>query len=188
MLIAFLLFEFINLTVMDLKIFAFVAFLCCQNYVNAQYQNKFISQPGGSLTIQYPVANESPRYKVYAPADTFIQATCSLTSTCGTHIFAISRNGETDLSDQVTYCGNGKIVAKSVANEIYVALNANTASFSCQFIAIKPDNTNCDCGWSVTSKIVGGTQTRINGFVSHAALIDKPTTVSFCGAILSESF
>lgn len=187
--IAFLLFEFIILNAMDPKLLAFVALLFCQNVVDAQYQNKFISQPGGSLTLSFPATNGSPRYKVYAPADTFIQATCRLTSTCGTHIFSISRNGETDLSDQVTYCGNGNIpVTKSVANEIYVALNTNTASFTCQFVAIKPDSTNCDCGWSAVTKIVGGTETSINGFVSHAALIDKPTNVAFCGAILSESF
>lgn len=194
MLIASLLFEFISFIAMDLKFFFVFGFLLFQSIVSAQYstcdQAKFILSVGASITVNHPASSGSCRYKIFAPADTFIQATCSITSTCGTHVFAFSRNGEKDLSDQVTYCGTGTLpVSKSVGNEIVVALdtkNTFTASFTCQFTAIAPTNTNCDCGWSVSTKIVGGTQTKVNGFVSHGALVDKATKDLFCGVALSK--
>jgi hypothetical protein len=197
LLIVFLLFKLNYFSAMDLKISSVVfIFLLFQSIVKAQYticdHAKFINTVGGSLNVSHVASLGSCRYKVFAPAETIIQATCSIKLTCGTHVFAVSRNGEKDLSDQVTYCGVGNIpVVKSVGNEIVVALdtkNTFTATFSCQFISIALDSTNCDCGWDVATKIVGGTVTKVNGYVSHAALIDKPTKELFCGSTLRKFF
>lgn len=179
---------------MDLKAFGVVLiFTFC---ANAQYdtcdKNLFLNNPGDALTITHSAAVGSCRYKIFGPADTFLEATCTLTSTCGTHVLAFSRNGEKDLSDKLTYCGTGSIPTfKSVANELVIALNAGTtrtASMSCKVVAITQTATNCDCGWSVDTKIVGGTAAKVNGFVSHAVLVDKPTKELFCGTTLSEFF
>lgn len=52
--------------------------------------------------------------------------------------------------------------------------------------AVAQTNSNCDCGWNVQSRIVGGTTAGINEFVSHAGLVDKNTKDVFCGAIIRE--
>jgi hypothetical protein len=186
----------INISIaMEVKLLSILSiFLFYLSFVKSQYAScdisRFITQVGGSLTVSHPSSAGSCRYKVFAPADTFIQATCSLSSSCGTHVFYMSRNGETDLRDNSSYCGTGSVpVVKSVGNEIVVALDTKgtfSASFSCQFLSVALSNTNCDCGWSVSSKIVGGVPTRVNGFVSHGVLVDKATKELFCGTTLSE--
>lgn len=189
----YLSFVFKILIEMDVNIFCvLLLILVAQSSVKAQYTRcdltRYITQIGGSLTISHPASSGSCRYKIIAPADTFIQATCSITSSCGTHVFYISRNGESDLRDNSSYCGTGNIpVTKSVGNEIVVALDTRgtlTASFSCQFSSIALTNTNCDCGWNVATKIVGGVPTRINGYVSHAVLVDRPSKDLYCGATI----
>ena len=180
---------------MDVKnLFVFVVLLLLQSCVKAQYANcdksSFINAVGASTTISHASSIGSCRYKIFAPADSIVQATCTITSTCGTHIFYMSRNGEVDLRDGLSYCGSGSVpVMKSVGNEIVVAIDTKgtfSASFSCQFSSIRIDDTNCDCGWSVDFKIVGGTTTKINGYVSHGALVDKATKELFCGVSLRE--
>lgn len=182
------------LSVMDVKnIFGVLILLLFQSSVKAQFalcdRQAYITSVGGSITVNHPATSGSCRYKIFAPADTFIQATCSITSSCGSQVFYVSRNGELDLRDNTTWCGTGSVpIQKATANEIVVALDARgtlTSKFSCQFSSVKLDNTNCDCGWSVSTKIVGGIPTKVNGYVSHGALIDKATKDLFCGVSLS---
>lgn len=60
------------------------------------------------------------------------------------------------------------------------------SSFACVLKSSALTNSNCDCGWNVRSKIVGGTSAGVNEFVSHAGLVDKTTKEIFCGAIIGE--
>lgn len=57
-------------------------------------------------------------------------------------------------------------------------------SFYCTFKSIAPTNANCECGWNVRGRIVGGSAAGVNEFVSHAGLVDKATKDVFCGAII----
>lgn len=169
-------------------------FVCLQSFARAQYQNcdlvKNILYAGQSLTINHPASYGSCRYLVTAPADTFIEATCTISTTCSRHIFTVSKAGERDLSDGLTYCGGGTTpVIKTIGNEIVVALNNGNyapGSFNCQFSVVSQNNLNCDCGWSVNTKIVGGGQTGVNEIVSHAGLVNSNTKEIYCGAIISK--
>jgi hypothetical protein len=172
-----------------------LSFVLLQNAARAQYQNcdvvRNILYPGQSLILNHLANYGSCRYLVTAPADTFIEATCSLSTTCSRHVFSISRAGEKDLSDGYTYCGGGTTpVMKSIGNEMVVALNNGNyaqGSFNCRFTAVAQTNQNCDCGWSKNTKIVGGGQTGVNEIVSHAGLVDAGTNEIYCGAIISKS-
>jgi hypothetical protein len=181
---------------MVLKSFVFLLFFVLfKNIANAQYQNcditRNILRTGESVTLNHLTNTGSCRYMVTSPADSYIEATCSLSTTCGRQVFTVSRAGEKDLSDGTTYCGVGTIpVAKSIGNEIVVTLNnGNSApgSFNCQFTVIAQSNLNCDCGWSKDTKIVGGTQTGVNEIVSHAGLVNANTREIYCGAIISKN-
>jgi hypothetical protein len=79
---------------------------------------------------------------------------------------------------------------RSIGNEIVVALTSSStlpASFQCVFKSLAQTNSNCDCGWNVKSRIVGGSVTGINEFVSHAGLIDRQTRDIFCGGLIRET-
>jgi hypothetical protein len=182
---------------MDHNFFVFLLFfVSLKSAVNAQFQNcdvtRNIAFAGQSVTLNHLTSHGTCRYLITAPADTFIVASCSITTTCNRHIFTISRAGEKDFSDGLTYCGNGSPPEiSSIGNEIVVALdNAFYApgAFSCRFTSVAPSNANCDCGWSANTKIVGGSNTGINEIVSHAGLVDTTTKEIYCGAIISKNF
>lgn len=60
--------------------------------------------------------------------------------------------------------------------------------FLCSLQTLPPSNggSDCDCGWSVTRKIVGGVEAGINEFPSMAGIYDKSQLRIFCGAAISE--
>jgi len=166
------------------------------NFGNAQYAacdyKTTISGAGLSVSINHLASYGTCRYQIIAPVNTFIQATCTLTlqgTVCSNQQFVISRSGEKDFKDGQVFCKSAPITSKSIGNEMVVAYNANnvyTGSVQCKFVAVAPANGNCDCGWNVQSKIVGGTPSGVNQFVSHAGLYDTQTREMFCGAIISE--
>lgn len=181
--------------------FCIIVLLCCvalPHLVNAQYGNcdyeGTIYAAGQSRSVNHSATSGTCRYKAIAPVDTFIQANCSITlqdNTCSRQSFVVSRSGEKDLRDGLSYCGSRTLKVQSIGNELVVVIRTNiqnSGSFFCQFTAIAPDNSNCDCGWNVDTKIVGGTPTGVNEFVSHAGLIDGPTGETFCGAVISNTF
>lgn len=167
------------------------------NPVRAQYgscdYDGRISAAGQSVSVNHLASSGTCRYKVIAPVDTFIQATCSITlqdNTCQTQQFVVSRSGEKDLRDGLSYCGSRSLNIQSIGNELVVVIRTtiqNSGSFNCKFFAIAPTNSNCDCGWNVNNKIVGGSPTGVNEFVSHAGLVDTGTSEVFCGATISKT-
>lgn len=122
------------------------------------------------------------RIKVISSVNSFIRAQCTITVKPG-QIVIVSRSGETDLTkDGLRYAASGTFNVLSIGNEFVIAGNA----FSCTFTAIQPDNTNCDCGWRKTARIVGGTFTTANEFVPHVGLIEfMPTRAEMvCGGTI----
>jgi hypothetical protein len=180
---------------MDQKILAFLlCFGCLATCTNAQFTNcdvtRSLTYVGQWVNLDHTTSVASCRYLITSPPDTYIQASCSISTTCTRNVFSISRAGEKDLSDALTYCGKGTPpVATSIGNEIVVALNNGIyapGSFQCTFTVVAPSNTNCDCGWSLNTKIVGGTHTAVNEFVSHGGLVDVLSKEIYCGAVISK--
>lgn len=59
-------------------------------------------------------------------------------------------------------------------------------SFQCVLKSVQLTNSNCDCGWNVRGRIVGGSTAGVNEFVSHAGLVDQRSKDVFCGAVIRE--
>lgn len=100
---------------------------------------------------------------------------------------SISRSGDLNTRDEFIYCGRGSFLLNSIGNEVVLALRSTKAlagSFQCVLKSVKLTNSNCDCGWNVRGRIVGGSTTGINEFVSHAGLVDTKSKDVFCGAII----
>jgi hypothetical protein len=175
---------------MDLKRFLYL--LCCATLAKAQYSTcdllKSLTFPGQSITVNHLASDGSCRYLIVSPVDTYVEATCTISTICSRHVFTFSRAGLADVSDGLTYCGSGNPpVATSIGNEMVVTLNNGgyaPGSFTCTFTAV---TTNCDCGWSVNTKIVGGSNTGVNEIVSHAGLVNTATKEIYCGAIIGEN-
>ena len=159
-------------------------------YGSCDYEGRLLVV-GQKIRVQHAASSGTCRYKVFAPADTFIKAICNITfqdNTCQKQQFIVSRSGEKDLRDGLSYCGSRTLNVDSIGNELVVVISTsipNSGFFECDFYGVAPDNNNCDCGWNVHNKIVGGTQTGVNEFVSHAGLVDAPTKEVYCGAIIS---
>lgn len=78
---------------------------------------------------------------------------------------------------------------RSIGNEIVVSLKSATllaGSFQCILKSVKLTNSNCDCGWNVRGRVVGGSTAGVNEFISHAGLVDRRTKDVFCGAVICE--
>jgi secreted trypsin-like serine protease len=96
----------------------------------------------------------------------------------------VSRSGDKQLRDANVYCGRGSTLLRSIGNEVFVALSSSVrtpATFQCVFKSLALSDSNCDCGWNVRSKIVGGSEAAPNEFVSHVGLVDRNTRSVFCG-------
>lgn len=174
-----------------------------------------IAAVGQTIVVNYPGINQpgtSCRYQIIAPASSIIEASCSFDiagvraiknstnklkssnflqnqPSCATQKFKISRGGDDDLRDSSVLCGRGSSLQRSIGNEMVVALvssKLSATSFRCTFKSVAQTNANCDCGWNVRGRIVGGSAAGINEFVSHAGLVDKATKEVFCGAIIRE--
>lgn len=106
---------------------------------------------------------------------------------CATQKFRISRSGDKETRDANSLCGRGSTLQRSIGNEMTLTLTSSklqATSFYCTFKSIAPTNANCECGWNVRGRIVGGSAAGVNEFVSHAGLVDKATKDVFCGAII----
>jgi hypothetical protein len=169
----------------------FLSLLLYLSVTYAQYSacdvSRTLTAVGQSVNINHLTSHGNCRYSIISPFETYLEASCKIATVCNRHIFALSRAGELDLSDGTTYCGSGSPpIVRSIGNELVIALNNGgfaPGSFSC---TVRVVNNNCDCGWSANTKIVGGINTGVNEFVSHAALVDTGTRERYCGAIIGE--
>lgn len=69
---------------------------------------------------------------------------------------------------------------------VAIIMSPNTASFTCTLNAVSATalNSGCDCGWNVNTKIVGGSVTGTNEFVSHAGIVINGRSDAYCGAVI----
>uniref|UniRef100_A0A182J6S1 Peptidase S1 domain-containing protein n=1 Tax=Anopheles atroparvus TaxID=41427 RepID=A0A182J6S1_ANOAO len=143
----------------------------------------------------YP-AGSSCRFVVRAPPGYTIQASCTLNmanqggSGCTTDFLYISTEGFTSPVGSDYFCGIGNVSRQSLFNKLtisYISSSAtNSGSFTCRLV-VQPQQ--CDCGWSRTTKIVGGTEAGVNEFSSMVGLLDPLTANVFCsGAIISARY
>lgn len=144
---------------------------------------------------RYP-SGSSCRYSFTAPLDYKIRVQCTLemdkpTSTaCTTEFFYVALDGDKAMTNSQYFCGNGQVDLTSQFTKLvigYTSSSSQTAGrFSCTLSLIAPTAANCDCGWNLNSKIVSGTEARVNEFPSMVAMMYKPQMTVFCGGVISE--
>lgn len=141
-----------------------------------------------AITLTHSAVVGSCRYKYTSAVDTFIQAKCTITlqeTTCNNQRFVYSRSGELTGKDDRFWCTSGTYTFSSIGNELVISM-VSSGSFQCVLTPIKPDNLNCDCGWTAQNRIVGGSPTGVNEYVSHVGLVDRNTKQVFCGGVISK--
>lgn len=153
---------------------------------HSSYPNRY--QPGSSC-----------KWFLQAPVGYTIQLNCSynldtpLTS-CQSQRLYVSRDGDKDLSYAEYFCGVSSLSRTSVGAEMSVGYTSNTGGsglFYCEAKAILTTQANCQCGWSKSARIIGGSYAQPNEYVSMAALVDVTQNNAidgpiFCGAAISE--
>uniref|UniRef100_A0A182QFA4 Peptidase S1 domain-containing protein n=1 Tax=Anopheles farauti TaxID=69004 RepID=A0A182QFA4_9DIPT len=142
----------------------------------------------------YP-AGSSCRFVVRAPPGYTIQATCTLNmanpgSACTTDFLYVSTEGFASPVGSEYFCGKGQVSRKSLFNKLTIsyisASSTNAGSFTCRLV-VQPQE--CDCGWSRTAKIVGGSEAGVNEYTAMVGLLDPLTVNVFCsGAIISSRY
>lgn len=94
------------------------------------------------------------------------------------------------MSNSQYYCGTGNIDVTSTFNKValaYTSSSTETAGkFSCYLTLVPESQSNCDCGYSISPKIVSGTETRVNEFPSMVGMIYAPDNSIFCGGTISK--
>lgn len=178
---------------MELK--AFILAFALFSSVKAQYgscdYSGTISSAGASISLNHASSTTPCRYQILAPANTFIQASCtiSLSDTSCNSRFLVSRSGNKNLIDYVNYCASGPVSVSSIGNELVVVIVGTAtyrAGFTCKFNSVVLNNTNCDCGWVGIPKIVGGVNTNVNEYISHVGLQQTSTNEVYCGGVIRE--
>ncbi|KAL9702320.1 hypothetical protein quinque_005838 [Culex quinquefasciatus] len=140
---------------------------------------------------RYP-SGSSCRYTLIAPSGYTIDLTCSIkmdttagSSACSSELLYISKEGFPSVVGSEFFCGSGTVARRSLFNKIMIAYSSSSSSaagsFSCQ-VQVKPQD--CDCGWSVTQKIVGGSTAGVNEYTSLVGLLDKITVNVFCSGVI----
>lgn len=140
----------------------------------------------------YP-AGSSCRFVVRAPPGYTIQATCTLnmanpTAACTTDFLYVSTEGFASPVGSEFFCGKGQIARKSLFNKLTISYisssSTNSGSFTCRLV-VQPQE--CDCGWSRTAKIVGGSVAGVNEYTAMVGLLDPLTVNVFCSGAISKS-
>uniref|UniRef100_A0A182PP22 Peptidase S1 domain-containing protein n=1 Tax=Anopheles epiroticus TaxID=199890 RepID=A0A182PP22_9DIPT len=140
-------------------------------------------------------AGSSCRFVLRAPPGYTIQATCTLnmanpTAACTTDFLYMSTEGFVSPVGSEYFCGKGQISRRSLFNKLTIsyisASSTNSGSFTCRLV-VQPQE--CDCGWTRTAKIVGGSVAGVNEFTAMVGLLDPLTVNVFCsGAIISPRY
>ncbi|XP_055606902.1 venom serine protease-like isoform X2 [Uranotaenia lowii] len=150
--------------------------------------------PSPGYPLKYP-PNTKCSYRITAPYGYRIDFNCnefqipSTTTGCRLDTFRVSLTGREDLSDAYTFCGAGVIREKSVANSMFLQLQAAPKSQGGKFLctmSIIPQS--CSCGKKKLTKIVNGIETKVNEFPMMAAMIDVKTRIVVCGASIISDF
>jgi len=152
-------------------------------------QTLSIQSPGYSVGEGY-VPGSSGRYTIIAPIEYQVRASCSMTmydpsnGTCSNERFYFAVDGKKDLSTAYYYCGTTTVALTSKGNQMVLAYISTKYSgiFDCSITTV------CDCGWSISSRIVGGTEATVNEFPPMAALSTTSGTAKiYCGATVVSS-
>ncbi|XP_067633465.1 venom serine protease [Eurosta solidaginis] len=170
---------------------AWALFEGCDNTYNLNPGTSYIESP--YYPNNYP-SSTSCRYQFIAPQDYYIQANCTVNmpsngGTCTTEFLYVSSEGDAQLRDSEQFCGRGTFVRNSMFRRIALAYASygSTGNFRCT-LTVRPQQ--CDCGWSMTTKIANGQAVSNNEFPFMAALQDRTSSAAtFCGAsIISHRF
>ncbi|CAD7089370.1 unnamed protein product [Hermetia illucens] len=160
----------------------------CSHNINLNAgSSMYINSPG--YPGRYP-SGSSCRYVITAPIDQEINVQCSIAldkgaNSCGTEYFYVSTEGDTDLTDSEYFCGSGYVQRKSLFRTVTIAYTSSSTSAGGSFSCLVQSNPQpCDCGWSTTTRIVGGTEAQVNEFPLMAAIIYIPQRLPFCGATI----
>ncbi|XP_073844814.1 venom serine protease [Musca autumnalis] len=139
----------------------------------------------------YP-AGTSCRYKFVAPLDYEISVNCSINldmgnNACSTEYFYVALDGDEYLRGSEQFCGKGVIERKSLFRSVAFAYTSGGSwgSFRCQLNA---SPQQCDCGWSVSTKIVNGYETGVNEYPGVVALKTSEESPPFCGGTIISHF
>ncbi|XP_037033544.1 venom serine protease-like [Bradysia coprophila] len=164
-------------------------FEACDSTINVDAgQTISLQSPGYSAGYGY-APGSSCRYTIVAPSEYQVRATCSINlsdpsnGSCSSERFYFATDGRKDLSTSVYYCGAKTIGLTSQGNQMVLAYisTVNNGIFDCSITTV------CDCGWSISSRIVGGTTAGVNEFTPMAALVDTYTYKIYCGATIVSS-
>uniref|UniRef100_A0A182Y9G7 Peptidase S1 domain-containing protein n=1 Tax=Anopheles stephensi TaxID=30069 RepID=A0A182Y9G7_ANOST len=121
----------------------------------------------------YRIVLDCPTFQIPSSTD------CRLDS------FRVSRGGLIDFSDAYTYCGAGRLLEKSDANQMTIRLTSAPTSAGGMFACnLSIPQQSCECGRKKTQRIVNGVETTVNEFPMMAALIDVKTKTVICGATI----
>lgn len=122
-----------------------------------------------------------------------VQCTIELdkpSSSCTSEFFYVALDGDKSMANSQYYCGKGTVDSTSQFRKVVLAYTSSSQQsggrFSCTLSLIAPTPSNCDCGWAIAPKIVGGTETRVNQYPSMVGLIYTGDNGIFCGAVISE--
>uniref|UniRef100_A0A224XQR6 Putative serine protease protein 42 isoform 1 n=1 Tax=Panstrongylus lignarius TaxID=156445 RepID=A0A224XQR6_9HEMI len=101
---------------------------------------------------------------------------------------AVTTSG--DLRDASAFCTPFIVAGPTVKIQLISSRWSWGGIFSCDISTqkipvIEPNRTvNCACGWSYSTRIVGGTETGINEFPSMALTLYIPKKIQWCGATI----
>ncbi|XP_055625772.1 venom serine protease-like [Toxorhynchites rutilus septentrionalis] len=144
--------------------------------------------------LLYP-PNTQCTYRINAPFGYRINFTCQdfqipSSLNCKYDALYVSYSGKEDLSDAYIYCGAGVIREKSIANTMYLRLQAAPTSRGGKFLcSMSLISQSCSCGKKKTKRIVNGVETMVNEFPMMAAMIDVEERSIICGAtIIAENY
>lgn len=163
---------------------------CDETLVIPSDQTITINSPNFPET-RYPKGSSCRWYAKTSPGYE-ISLSCSIhldkpASTCTTDVFYVQKDGELTLSDSAYYCGFGNVTAISLFNELAIAYVSVTNEYSGYFSCVlKSQRQQCDCGWSVSQKIVGGVEASVNEFIAMAGIASRLSNSIFCGGAISE--
>ncbi|XP_063695471.1 venom serine protease-like [Culicoides brevitarsis] len=155
---------------------------------------QIILAPQTTTTISssgYYAAGSSCRYAIEAPQGFTINADCDIqiyresNGNCNNELFYVMKDGSKELLGSEYLCGSGKVSRTSKFNRLTLAYTSgtrNVGQFTCRI------SLNCDCGWSVNSKIVGGRVAGVNEYISMVGLIDLAGSSVFCGGSIISPF
>ncbi|XP_055918089.1 venom serine protease-like [Eupeodes corollae] len=177
-------------------------FHSCDHFLKLNANQKiFINSP--YYPNSYPQGT-SCRYTVEAPTDFELKFRCEIDfitdneMKCNSDVFYFNNKGSELIYGSEYFCGLGSLERKSFNNKgtiSYISSSAfnrtlnkksndkssKSGRFSCLVEAIEAP---CDCGWSSTQRVTGGSEATLGEFPSMAAVIQKLGNKIFCGATI----